>query len=123
MEPNIFYFCLVCNKNMRIFFCYISLLVVLSSCKKEPVPCIEIDTEAASVSSAVTFTSCSEKTLSQEWFMAGPENAPENSIGWSDIQFTHTFTIPGSYTITLNAYDNFSFLGEMKTTTKTIQVN
>lgn len=54
--------------------------------------------------------------------MSGPEGAPENDMAWSDIQFTHTFTIPGTYIVTLNAYSKFSFLGDVSTTTQTITI-
>jgi hypothetical protein len=55
--------------------------------------------------------------------MNGPEGAPENNMGWSDPSFSHSFSVPGSYTITLNAYYDFSFMGEMSTIQETISVN
>jgi len=54
--------------------------------------------------------------------MSGPAGAPENTMGWSDAQFTHTFTVTGTYIVTLKAYSKFSFMGEMSETTQTITV-
>lgn len=97
------------------------VILVFTSCNKMPVACIEAPS-TANVGTPVTFRSCSEKNLSQDWFMSGPNGAPENTMGWSDIEFTHTFTVPGSYTVTLNAYSKFSFLGEVNTTTLNLVV-
>lgn len=85
---------------------------------------MEIDNENPTVGTPVTINmNCSKKTISHEFFMEGPVGAPENAMGWSDNQFTHTFTIPGTYTVILNAYNDFSLLGDVQTTTRTIQVN
>lgn len=70
----------------------------------------------------MNFTSCSKHTLSQDWFMSGPAGAPENTMGWSDAHFTHTFTMAGTYVVTLNAYSKFSFMGDVSTTTQTITI-
>lgn len=99
------------------------LILSLSACKKEPVACIEVDNTSISVGTPVTFTSCSENALSFEWYMDGPTGAPENSQGWSDPQIIHSFTVPGTYTVTLNAYDDFSFLGEVSTAKITMNIN
>jgi len=95
----------------------------VSSCKKTPEPCIEMSTSVAPTGQDVIFTSCSEKALSYEWFMTGPTGAPENNLGWSDPQFTHSFTVPGTYTISLTAYEDFSWLGEYASTETTIVIN
>ena len=85
---------------------------------------MEIDNENPSVGTPVTINmNCSKKTISHEFFMEGPVGAPENGMGWTDNQIVHTFTIPGTYTVILNAYNDFSFLGDMESTTRTIQVN
>jgi hypothetical protein len=95
----------------------------LFSCNKSPEACIELESASTSVGKSTTFVSCSENALSYEWFMQGPEGAPENTLGWSDEKFEHVFTVPGSYEITLNAYYKFSFLGEKSTTKATLSVN
>ena len=69
------------------------------------------------------FVSCSEHVLSYEWLIEGPDTAPENEMGWSDPAFSRAFTVPGSYTVTLNAFTEFSFLGEKVTTEQTFVVN
>ena len=100
------------------------LALIFTACKKDPIPCMEIDNENPAVGVPVTINmNCSKKTISHEFFMEGPVGAPENSMGWSEHQFTHTFTIPGTYTVILNAYNDFSFLGDMESTTRTITVN
>ena len=102
-----------------IFVC----VALLSSCHKPPKPCIEVSTETAVVGAPVTFTSCSKKALSYEWHMEGPAGAPENSLGWSEIQFNHSFTVPGTYNVTLIAYKKFSWLGDSASTTSQIIIN
>ena len=91
-------------------------------CNRPPKPCIEMDQSTVSVGIPVTFTSCSKRALSYEWFMDGPPTAPENSMGWSDEMIINSFTVPGTYTITLNVYSKFGFIGEMATTTATFVV-
>ena len=81
-----------------------------------------MDQTTVSVGTPVTFTSCSKRALSYEWFMAGPASAPENSIGWSDEVITHSFSVSGTYTITLNVYNKFGYIGDKATTTATLVV-
>jgi hypothetical protein len=96
---------------------------ILFSCNKPPKPCIEVSDDVAAVGTPVTFTSCSKRALSYEWFITGPAGAPENTKGWSEIQFVNTFTVPGTYTIELTAYKKFSWLGESATATETLVIN
>lgn len=84
---------------------------------------MEISSTSASVGQVVEFTSCSKKALSYEWFISGPAAAPENDLGWSDPYFTNTFSVSGTYTISLTAYENFSFLGRRTTIEKTLIIN
>ncbi|MBI3136807.1 MAG: hypothetical protein HYZ14_19185 [Bacteroidetes bacterium] len=104
------------------FLFTVSVLLWLVACNKPPEACIDNGQTTASVGSPVSFVSCSKHTLSQDWFMSGPAGAPENTMGWSDAQFTHTFTVTGTYVVTLNAYSKFSFLGDVSTTTQTITI-
>ena len=108
---------------MRVALLSLVLLGFAVSCKKPPIACIEVDNTSASTGVNVTFTSCSEKSLSYEWYMSGPVGAPENSMGWSDPEFSHAFTLPGTYTVSLTAYADFSWLGESSTTETTIVIN
>lgn len=74
---------------------------------------MEISETNISVGTPVTFTSCSEHTLSQAWFTTGPTGAPENTESSSDLVFTQTFSVPGVYEVRLYAYREFSFTGEL----------
>ena len=88
-------------KNIILFLGIISILY-LCSCKKDVTACIDLDGYTYNTGTPVTFTSCSKNELSYDWRMTGPENAPENSKGWSDRIIINTFSIPGAYSITLN---------------------
>lgn len=84
---------------------------------------MQISSNSVSVGQQVEFTSCSKKALSYEWFITGPAAAPENNLGWSDTYFTNTFSVTGTYTVTLTAYENFSFLGRTAIVEETIVVH
>ncbi len=109
------------NKKIFLIAGFSSLL--LFSCKKPPTACMEMSATAVNNATPIEFTSCSENALSFEWDMRGPEGAPENFLGWSDEIFTHKFTVPGTYTVTLHAYENFSFTGEFSTAEATVVIN
>ncbi len=95
----------------------------LYSCKKELTSCIDLEGYSYNAGTIVTFTSCSKNELSYDWRMIGPEGAPENTKGWSDRIITNTFSIPGTYKITLNTHSKFSLEGEKKTVTLDFTVN
>ena len=97
--------------------------LILSACKKSPVACIEVDNDVVTTGTAVTFRTCSKKALSYQWYMTGPTGAPENDKAWSEIEFSNTFTVAGSYTVSLTAYQKYSWLGESNTTETIITVN
>gem|GEM_PF-2212901 len=105
------------------YFIAILGLVTFTGCKKPPVACMELSGTSVSIGATVEFTSCSKKALSYEWFITSPAGAPENSKGWSDEYFTNTFTVSGTYTVTLTSYENFSFLGRSSTVVQTLKVN
>ncbi len=107
----------------RHFYVFILSLFSLSGCNKTPVSCISLSTESVSAGSPIEFSSCAEDALSLEWFIDGPTGAPENMQGWSDIVFSNTFTVPGTYIITQNAYADFSFQGDVSSSTATFVVN
>lgn len=109
------------KKSFLLFIGLSSLLLL--GCKKPPTACMELSSTSVGVGEMVEFTSCSKKALSYEWFISGPVGAPENSLGWSDVYFTHSFTQTGTYTISLTAYENFSFLGRSNTIEETIVVH
>lgn len=81
-----------------------------------------MDTTTASVGQTITFTSCSKRSLSWVWSFSGPVGAPENTTGSSDEMYQHAFSVPGTYTVQLDAYEKFSFLGEMNSTTATFVI-
>lgn len=93
------------------------------SCKKEIKACIEMDNTSISVGQSITFTSCSTNEISYWWEIKGPDTAPENTKAWSDKVFTNKFSVAGSYTVTLKAYSDFSFQGNMAETSESFSVN
>jgi len=109
--------------TVRILFTACAFIVLgFVGCNKPPKACIEMDQTTVGVGVPVTFTSCSKRALSYEWFMDGPPPAPENSQGWSDPQIIHSFSVAGTYTITLNVYSKFGFAGDKATATATLVV-
>lgn len=109
-------------KGTSLFIILITGLL-FASCKKEPVACIDMSTEVANAGDIVTFYTCSEKALSYHWTFEGPVGAPENQLEYSELQFNHIFNTPGTYTIRLTAYRNYSWLGESNSTERIITIN
>lgn len=54
--------------------------------------------------------------------MVGPTGAPENTQAWSDQQIKVSFSVPGTYTVTLEAFSKFSWMGDVGTATQTVTV-
>lgn len=98
------------------------LALILFSCNKPPEACIQVDQDVVAVGTPVTLTSCSERALSYIWSMQGPVGAPENNIQWSEEVVTRSFSVPGTYTVTLEAYKKYSWIGDMASATTTITV-
>ena len=109
------------NKPLLVFA--LILATTLVSCKKKLTACIEMESTTFSVGQEVTFTSCSENVISYDWRISGPSSAPENMKGWSDRIITNSFSVPGSYTITLSTFDDFSLMGNKETESKTFTIN
>jgi hypothetical protein len=107
---------------MRLFL-LIGLTLGMFSCEKDPKSCMEISSENVSIGQDVTFKTCSENALSYDWFFIGPVGAPENTMGSSEMEWTNSFTVAGTYTVGHVAFEKFSFLGKADTTTKTLIVN
>ena len=107
--------------NFYLIVTFCSLIII--GCRRPPEVCMELSAESTFAGTPIQFASCSKRALSFEWFMDGPDGAPENIRGWSDESFSHSFTVPGSYVITLNVSRNFSFTGDKATLQKTIRVN
>lgn len=84
---------------------------------------MEISSTTVSTGQDVTFKTCSENALSYDWYFVGPVGAPENSMGNSEMEFTHQFTVPGTYEVYHVAFEKFSSLGNADTTSQTITVN
>lgn len=109
--------------SLKTYYLLFTLALGLVACNKPPKACINTDATNVSVGTPVTFTSCSEKALSYTWFMNGPAGAPENDLGWSEEEFSRTFSVAGTYEVTLTAYEKFSWLGDADSTSTTIIVN
>jgi hypothetical protein len=95
----------------------------LASCNKPTTACIELSQNSVTTGTEMTFTSCSEKALSFTWYFTGPAGAPENDIGWSEPIFLNSFSVPGTYTVELTAFERYSFVGDQSITTATFTVN
>lgn len=110
---------------MRIAFGISILLVTtLFSCSKPPEACIISDNSSTTVGTAVTLSaSCSKRALSYIWSFEGPVDSNLNNVERSEEEITVAFDVAGSYTITLEAYEKFSWLGQMGSTTTSVSVN
>ncbi len=111
------------TKKHTYLMALLGIVLTLTGCKKAPIACLELSQSQITVGETIEFSSCSENALSYEWFIVGPEGAPENDKGWSDPMFMNTFTVPGAYTVTLNAYSKFSFLGDVSTAKESFNVD
>jgi plastocyanin len=109
------------HKKFLLLLSLISIFAV--SCKKRPNACMEISETSVAVGAPVTFTSCSSNALSLAWYTTGPAGAPENYESSSDMVFTQTFSVPGTYEVRLYAYREFSFEGELSISIQEIVVN
>jgi len=110
-------------KKTTLLLTLLTIIFLSFSCKKEVQSCIELSSNSILPGQSITFTSCSKNELSYDWRITGPEMAPENNLGWSDKEFTRTFTDKGNYTITLKAYSDFSLIGDVSTSTANFSVN
>ncbi|MBK7128738.1 MAG: PKD domain-containing protein [Crocinitomicaceae bacterium] len=97
-------------------------MLIFTACSKPPEACIDNGQTSVSTGQEVVFTSCSKRALSYLWTMVGPTGAPENTQAWSDQQIKVIFTIPGTYTVTLEAYSKFSWMGDVGTASQTVTV-
>lgn len=105
-------------------FTALLLLFAMFSCNKPPEACIEIDNTSPTTGTPVRFSaSCSKRSLSYIWEIDGPASAPENTMFWGEEVFDWTFSVPGTYTVSLEVYEKFSWNGEMGSTTTQITVN
>ena len=100
-------------KKLILAFAIVALMVC--SCNKAPEACVEIDKTTASAGEPISFSSCSKRSLSFIWSFEGPISAPENSIGSSDEVVNIAFSVPGTYTVTLEVFKKYSFQGESAT--------
>jgi PKD repeat protein len=95
----------------------------LGACNKAPEACIEVDKSSASTGSPIQFTSCSKHALSYIWSFDGPEGAIENDTMRSEETFSMSFSTAGTYTVHLDAYKRYSWLGESSSATTTVTIN
>ncbi|MBD3637051.1 MAG: PKD domain-containing protein [Crocinitomicaceae bacterium] len=100
------------------------LATVLFSCNKPPEACIELDSNSVSAGTPITFSAeCSKRSLSYIWSFEGPTGAPENDSLRSEEVFSMAFSVTGSYTVKLEAYERYSWNGQMGETSTTFTVN
>ncbi|MFK8037847.1 MAG: hypothetical protein AB8B74_06125 [Crocinitomicaceae bacterium] len=111
-------------KSITKFSVFVLILSAISCGKTKPVTaCIELDKVSISSGEDITFTSCSENEWSYIWEILGPDSAAENSLMWNDKVFTRTLETPGSYTVKLTTYSDFSFLGDAASESSSFTVN
>jgi len=70
-------------------------IVFFSSCKKEPEACFTFSPTDAVVDEPVNFTDCSENADDYAWDFGDGESG-------TSANPSHIYTVPGTYTITLN---------------------
>lgn len=102
------------HKKIILLFSLISILAF--SCEKPLVACIELSGTTIGVGDEIDFKSCSQNALSLAWSFEGPEGSPENNAASSDIEFSQSFSLAGTYKVRLHAYRKFSFAGEVAIT-------
>ncbi len=107
----------------RIILSFTILAFIACNKDKKVTACMELSVGAINAGESITFTSCSENEWSYIWRISGPDSAVENDKGWSDRVFTNQFETPGSYTVKLTTFNDFSFLGDSATTTSSFTVN
>ncbi|MCB9223520.1 MAG: PKD domain-containing protein [Crocinitomicaceae bacterium] len=109
---------------MRLTLSLVLLIAfIAASCSKDPEACIEVDKNSVTVGESIQLTSCSKRALSFIWSFSGPEGATANSIQRSEESFSFSFDTAGSYTVKLQAFYRYSWLGAWDTTNTVITVN
>lgn len=110
---------------MKITFGLTLLLgLVLLSCNKPPEACITASSESPSVGETVELSAaCTKKAKSYIWSFEGPSSSVLNNIQRSEQVIMIAFDTAGTYTVTLDAYSDFSWLGSTGSTQTTINVN
>ncbi|MEX1002145.1 MAG: PKD domain-containing protein [Crocinitomicaceae bacterium] len=99
------------------------LAVTVISCNKGPEACIEMDKTSANVGESIEFRSCSKRALSYIWTFQGPEGAAVNDTARSEEWFFMEFDTSGSYTVQLQAFKKYSWLGESSTASANFTIN
>ena len=95
-----------------------------TSCKKPVNACIEVSSNSAAVDEEITFSSqCTENALSYLLSFEGPAGAAENNMQRSESLYQFSFGTAGNYKVTLEAYQNYSWVGEVDSTSTTITIN
>ena len=99
-------------------------LGAITSCEKAVVACLETSSQSAAVGEEITLSSqCSEHALSFLWSFQGPAGASANTIQRSEDLFQFSFDTAGSYTVRLEAFRNYSWVGDTDSTFTTIVIN
>ena len=98
--------------------------LVLFSCNKPPEACITTSNESPAVGTEVELSAtCSEKAKSYIWSFEGPSSSIYNNIQRSEQVIMIAFDTAGTYTVTLDVFKEFSWLGESASTQTTLTVN
>ena len=98
--------------------------IIMFSCNKPPEACISVDNNSPGVGTDIQLSAdCSKHALSYIWKFEGPASSSLNSVERSEEIITVAFDTVGSYTITLEAYQKYSWVGQMSSTTTTVSVN
>src|SRR5690606_14633352 len=72
------------------------LLVVASSCNKQPLACFTADKTTVDISETVTFESCTEDADEVTWNFGDGTTAEGTTV-------THAWTVPGTYVVHIRA--------------------
>ena len=99
------------------------LAFIAVGCNKPPEACIEMEPSSAAVGEPIEFKSCSKRALSYLWTFEGPDSAAVNDTARSESVITMSFDMPGNYTVYLEAYKKYSWLGESSTATASFTIN
>lgn len=99
--------------NIKLILNFLAFVLIISSCKKKPEACFEIDKSTANVNENINFNAiCSSEASDYNWNFGDGSN----SIGAS---VSHSYSTPGSFTVTLTATNKS---GDSQTS-KQIQIN
>ena len=98
-------------------------IFLMFSCSKNPEACIAVNKSSVAVGENIQFTSCSKRALSFIWSFSGPTGSSANNIERSEETFAYAFDTAGTYTVKLQAFYKYSWLGAWDTTSTVVTIN